>query len=498
MLQNWIYRGEITHKRERYPGEHQPITDEALWDEVQAKLASNAVERHTGERTKSPSLLAGLLFDSEGHRMTPTHAIKKGTRYRYYVSRPLIGQSRANVREGLRLPARDIEQLVVTSVGQLFSEPSRVAELLSFCVRTAVQQRELLQRAAKLAADWPTLTVAQMRLLPSGLVQRIVVHLGSVDIQLLPNGIAAVLGDPASPDQIPAAVAAPEEPPIILSIPTQFRRVGLGIKILVDGPALAGQASKADPKLVKLIARAHHLSNELAESSSERLADLAQAAGLTSSYFTRVLRLAYLAPDITRAIIEGRHPRDLTAQKLLAHSRLPLARGGSSVNFSASADRRKRRPGRRQTVLQQSRTETLAGLCPLRPSENGLCPPRRLIAKRKPAETRPISGLRAETENPAKSITYSGGESWIRNRDAAAEKRSTFQRLSSDPRRRDQPDLAAALPTRRQRCELCRWSLASTVARFSRTRARRLWRRSTTESYQSSITTKRSWPLSSI
>jgi hypothetical protein len=45
---------------------------------------------------------------------------------------------------------------------------------------------------------------------------------------------------------------------------------------------------------------------------------------LTSSYFTRVLRLTYLAPDITRAILEGRHPRDLTARKLLAHSRLPL------------------------------------------------------------------------------------------------------------------------------------------------------------------------------
>ena len=92
MLQNWVYRGEIAHKREHYPGEHKPIIDEALWDEVQAKLAANAVERYTGDRTKSPSLLAGLLFDGEGSRMTPTHAIKKGTRYRYYVSRPLIGE----------------------------------------------------------------------------------------------------------------------------------------------------------------------------------------------------------------------------------------------------------------------------------------------------------------------------------------------------------------------------------------------------------------------
>ena len=95
--------------------------------------------------------------------------------------------------------------------------------------------------------------------------------------------------------------------------------------MVIDETASPGRASKPDPKLIKLIARAHLLKNRLAESSSVYLADVAQREKLTSSYFTRVLRLSYLAPDISRAIIEGRHPRDLTAQKLLAHSRLPLA-----------------------------------------------------------------------------------------------------------------------------------------------------------------------------
>ena len=123
---------------------------------------------------------------------------------------------------------------------------------------------------------------------------------------------------------IPAATELDEQP-IVLSVPAQFRRVRLGIRMLVDGQALPGQASKADPKLVKLIARAHLLNHKLAESSRETLADVAHDEGFTSSYFTRVLRLIYLAPDITRAILEGRHPRELTAQKLLAHSRLPLS-----------------------------------------------------------------------------------------------------------------------------------------------------------------------------
>ena len=324
MLQNWIYRGEITHKGQHYPGEHRPIIDEALWDEVQAKLAVHAVERRTGERQKNPSLLAGLLFDGKGHRMTPTHAIKNGTRYRYYVSRPLIAEGRAHAPHALRIPAHDIEQLVITRIGDLFSEPSRLVELVSPYVRTAAQQRYLLQRAVEFAASWPGLSTLQQRPVLLGLTDRIVVRRDRVDIQLRPSRIAAVLQGGLSGPPADVSAVSPEQP-IELSTLAQFRRLGLGIRMLVDGPALAGQAFKADPKLVKLIARAHHLCNTLNESSSERLGDAAHAVGLTSSYFTRLLRLAYLAPDITSAIIEGRNPRDLTAQKLLARSRLPLA-----------------------------------------------------------------------------------------------------------------------------------------------------------------------------
>jgi hypothetical protein len=95
--------------------------------------------------------------------------------------------------------------------------------------------------------------------------------------------------------------------------------------IIIDGPVGQGRAAKPDPKLVKLIARAHRLQEKLIRSGGGNLSDVARDEKLTGSYFTRVLRLSYLAPDITRAILEGRHPRDLTAQTLLDHSRLPLS-----------------------------------------------------------------------------------------------------------------------------------------------------------------------------
>src|SRR3954453_18828971 len=95
--------GEITHKGACYPGEHQAIIEEALFAEVQSTLAANRTER-VSRQSRDPSPLTGLLFDADGERLTPNHALKKGVRYRYYVSRHLITGDKTEGR-GMRLPA---------------------------------------------------------------------------------------------------------------------------------------------------------------------------------------------------------------------------------------------------------------------------------------------------------------------------------------------------------------------------------------------------------
>ena len=109
MLQNRIYRGEVVHKEQSHPGEHPPIIDQPLWDAVQAQLAGNTAERNSGARNRQPSLLVGMLFDGDGNRMTPSHAVRKGTRYRYYVSGSLITSDRTEGSAGLRIPAAEID-----------------------------------------------------------------------------------------------------------------------------------------------------------------------------------------------------------------------------------------------------------------------------------------------------------------------------------------------------------------------------------------------------
>jgi site-specific DNA recombinase len=82
--------------------------------------------------------------------------------------------------------------------------------------------------------------------------------------------------------------------------------------------------TKPDPQLVKLLIRARRFNAALLDSEGVRFAALAKRQGVSPSYFTRLVRLSFLAPDIIEAFLDGRQPRDLTADKLLAHSRLPL------------------------------------------------------------------------------------------------------------------------------------------------------------------------------
>ena len=110
-----FYIGEVHYRGEVYRGEHEPILSRDLFEAVQAKLAANAVERRVRLRG-STALLAGYLYDDRGNRMSPTHANKKGVRYRYYVSQALLQNRKAEAGSVARVPAPEVENLVCDGV----------------------------------------------------------------------------------------------------------------------------------------------------------------------------------------------------------------------------------------------------------------------------------------------------------------------------------------------------------------------------------------------
>jgi hypothetical protein len=122
-LSNPIYIGRIAHKGQLHPGQHQALIEPEIWAAVQAQLTSNTAGHRRRAGALEPSLLAGLLVDSAGERLTPSHAVKDGRRYRYYISRALIVDAGSERSQGWRLPAHDLEDAVARIVAAALTDP---------------------------------------------------------------------------------------------------------------------------------------------------------------------------------------------------------------------------------------------------------------------------------------------------------------------------------------------------------------------------------------
>ena len=146
ILANPLYVGEIGHHGERYPAAHPPVVDQSTWNAAQAQLTENAIRRRSRTNAKMPSPLAGRLVDEEDRPLLPSHASKNGRRYRYYVSRD------RSVGGGWRLPAAEIETLVVNAVAALLKNRSALCARLNFVEPDAADLADLIT-AAKALAD---------------------------------------------------------------------------------------------------------------------------------------------------------------------------------------------------------------------------------------------------------------------------------------------------------------------------------------------------------
>jgi DNA invertase Pin-like site-specific DNA recombinase len=327
MLANRIYRGEIGHKGHSYPGDHDPIVDEALWNEVQQILSVNRVSRDTGAGATEPSLLAGIIFDAAGERLTPTHAVKNGTRYRYYVSQALITGSARN-DQGQRIPAASLESLVKRRLHELMEDPSAIFAAMRELAVDAAEQKQLLARAAEYAASWTELPVQELRGLLLATVPRIEVLKERIEMLLDLAALRRWIDMPReSRDRQISCDAAdrangrdPGAQVVRVVIPARLKRTGKEMRFVIDGDT----DGQVDASLTRLLVRAHAIRDRLLRDGSLSVDEIARQEGLGPSYVTRLLRLTFLAPDIVSRILAGRHPPELSARKLMADTRLPL------------------------------------------------------------------------------------------------------------------------------------------------------------------------------
>ena len=280
LLSNHFYIGEVKYKNEILPGEQPPIMDRALFDAVRQKSLAQWSHRTT-TRNKSDHLLTGLLFDDAGHRMIPTHATKAGVRYRYYVSTPVLhGEAKtASAGSVSRVPAGDIEDTVVKSL-----------------------KEHLAPNQGKSATG--TLPLGDRGDLAQ-VVAGIVVHRDRLIIRL-------------KSDNADQASDSPEDR--LLSIPWRKPPSKKSRQML-----LPHNASRSDvrpeqferrARLVSAIARGRRWLDDVVSGRVTTVAQLCTREKCSVRHVNMTISLAFLAPNLIKAAVEGRLPRGIGIERL--------------------------------------------------------------------------------------------------------------------------------------------------------------------------------------
>jgi len=272
LLSNPIYVGHIAHKGQVHEGKHPPVVSQDLWDEVQKSLRDHlGTVRTKRTHQSSDALLSGKLYDDGGNRMSPTWARKGSKRWRYYVSQATLQCDRSKAGLIVRVPAGVVEALVADAIGKLSANG-------------AASQTDIRD-----------------------LIDRVVIGRSTIRIQL---------SDVAETDAGARILTLPWTP----ASPYRKREIIQGAN---DAKTNARpMRANARAILIEALRDAHRWLHELLSDPRQSLESLALREGKTERSIRMILSLAFLAPDIVKAAVEGRLPRGYGPTRLVD---LPLA-----------------------------------------------------------------------------------------------------------------------------------------------------------------------------
>ena len=243
--------------------------------------------------------------------MTPTHANKLGRRYCYYISASFLGRGPVGPNT-MRVPAGEVEGLVLDQIRQLLASPQSLAEAMAPLELTTSNLEQLLPSAKKLASRWSTIPAESHRELIPKIVSEVKLSVDEITVSIRLVTLANELGP-----SIPFTVD--NEPSLILPIAAKLRRAGKGKRMIIGD----AYDTTIDPSLVRLLQEARAIRDAVLADTKETLNELTASRNKSKGYLTSLMRISYLSPQIIDDILNGRQPPELSAKRLLRTSSTP-------------------------------------------------------------------------------------------------------------------------------------------------------------------------------
>ena len=224
---------------------------------------------------------------------------KKGKRYCYYISQSLATNPKDASSSGWRLPGQEIEQVIAHAASEILFDDDAITAALQEAGIASHHIPAALNAAKKIQQD------------STGLINRFVQR-----VELQKSGIRLTL----SLASLIAQEVKDNSVIIVRDIPMRMKQRGIEMRLIING---AGPV-RVDQTLLKTIVRAHKWFNDLTTGKVKNMAEIVSTEGVDKSYISRVVNLAFLAPDIIESIVAGHQPADLSAEKLIRRTDLPL------------------------------------------------------------------------------------------------------------------------------------------------------------------------------
>ena len=318
ILTNPIYMGKISHKGVLSDGLHDAVIPAKQWLAVQEKLKDGAARERDHPSAAEPSPLASILFDHNNKRITPSHAVKAGKRYRYYISNCLV--ENPSTASGIRISAPEVESAVCVIIHDLLADEQRLSGLAPVSGLNASELKAFFAAADKFAAQLnQQASYAQLMKLRSA-ITCIVIGLEHIKLTLDVNKFVGIITN--KPIENAAASTDTSNTQHEIKVPIRVGRRGQETRLILQ--SVKQQQRPIDRALLTLIAKGYVWRNEIVSGKVSSILKIAQREKVAKSYVGRLIETSFLAPYIITAIGNGTAPPDLNIAKLRTLKTIPM------------------------------------------------------------------------------------------------------------------------------------------------------------------------------
>ncbi len=308
ILTNPLYTGKVKHKDQVFEGEHKPILDLEIWKQAQSILRLNRHQNINKVHARERSLLAGLLFDDHGNRMSPSHTKKGNKRYRYYVSQALIQHQDSKAGYIARVTADEVESAVFKTLQQLYSDSQKVLKIIGYDKLELSLIKIVSKKAKSLLAMTYTKNVLDK---VHSSIQKIIINKNNLVIHIARDQLAYLFGlEPIKSDHY------------LLKQAIQWKLNCKGQTLVLHGENAMIKSKNSSQSLQNAIVKALTWNQGLLNGSYKSMSEIADNEDVVVSYVRRILRLAFLSPEILKCILSDSVPTGVNLEYLKASTSL--------------------------------------------------------------------------------------------------------------------------------------------------------------------------------